>query len=202
MILLILAMGCVLRSISDIEKYVPRYILKNTPRGLPVVGKFYNAFIQALLKSSMINDALDELDLYTSADPDPEAECLNFILKDYCSVVGVTYEPRYKEAVLRALVRKDEEFFKWFSETYFGGAVVTTPHGGYFEEGVYTTDVDEVTTDSDLYTDMIVRSQAVLTFDINETEDIAKQYIMGAIDLLYLVLPARTHAMFKFIEEA
>ena len=199
-----------LRSIFDVDALVSKYISKTTPESLPLVGKFYAAYMGALLKSSLITGALDTLHAISGADSDPDVESLNFLLKDFCSSVGVNYEARYREAILRSLVRKDEEFFRWFGDQYLGGVRVLRLRAGLFgdKEGIETTDMeieDEIaTTDMGLFTDMYIRAPTTIVFDFESqgmTKDKAIQMIEKVIDLLLLVSPARLPVLFRFVPD-
>ena len=193
-----------MRSISEIEALARKYIMKTTPANMPLVGKYFHAYICAMLGSSSIREALDELHRYTTNDPDPESLNRLSVLRDFCSSVGVPYEPRYEEAILRSLVSKDEDFLVWFGEKFLGGAKVTLLRGGSYEsdEIVETTDVPGARLDAGLFTDMSVRSLFMATFSFSVTKEEAIPYIENVIDFLWLVLPARLPVMFRFYEEA
>lgn len=212
----------ILRSVSDLTawvvKTVPQYILRSVPAGIPLAAKYFSAYAQSLLTSRSIYGALFELDRQTAMDPVPSPvinletgevsedsfmPSLDFMLRDYCSVVGVSYKPEYKEAILRCLVRKDFEFFRWLFSTYLGAEIqgLEELHGGTFVDGVYTTDTPQTAyEDSGLFTDMVVRSMSVLviTFNEGDKDSIYKKW-EDYWDLFYLVLPARLPVVFKWV---
>ena len=188
---------------------VDKYISQTTPKELPETGHFFGAYMKAMLASLPIRDALEKLHTYTLADADPETESLNFVLRSFCSSVGVTYLPSYREAILRSFVGKDLTFLQWFCDRFLLGALVVPFSGVADQEGVFTMDdVDpntgkKITLDSGLTTDMAVRTQYML--DIVFDEDVEKGRAVEAIekvlDLIYLVFPARLPVFFKFKSE-
>jgi len=201
-----------MKNISDIEKRILKYVASSVPQKLPIISEYVAAFIQSLLSSSMITDALDELDATSicsyNSDHGPES-AMNFILRDYCSVVGVGFRSDsvldYREPIVRCLVRKDENFYRWLANYCFGeGVFVIFPEGGYLSKDVYATDTNDLsgkvaTTDSGLYTDMQARSIPVITINFStKTEEEASVFIGDYLDLLLLVLPARLPVVFTY----
>jgi len=194
-----------LKSISDIEKYARKYISRTVPKSLPVVAKFEEAFLKSLLMSGKVRSSLNSLDSYSGANSDPEADAFNFVLRDYCAVVGVSYEPWFREAILRCLVRKDEAFFRWFGEKYLQAVDMKWTRGGQTEV-IYNTDnedevmgIEEATTDEDYFTDMSVRSASAIIYYFDEPLNVVLGRLEKVANLLYLVLPARLPVIFDFM---
>jgi len=57
-----------LRNLIELEKNITKYVMKNTPAGLPEVGKYIKNYIKALLESSSITDAFALLDAHFGTD--------------------------------------------------------------------------------------------------------------------------------------
>jgi len=198
-----------LKSISDLESSVLKYVSKNTPSGLPGVSKFIKCYVQSLLNSDLIRGSLASLDsrfdFGLSYDEESgtwvEGDALHFILKDFCSVVGLGYKPEYKEAILRSFVCKDEQFFKWLFTDVLEFPVLYTEIIRSGVGSVYSfTDESGGFTDKGILTDLTVRGYLSLAFFFSEERsDEVVSLLEKNKDLLSLVLPARLFINFFFV---
>jgi len=197
-----------LKSISDLEKNITKYVMKNTPKGLPMVAKFTKNYVTALLESAHIRDALSLLDSHFSGDSfkyDEETDTwtqedsLNFVLRDYCSSVGIVYRPEYKEAILRSLVRKDVAFIEWLFSSYFDLPVFGLEVIRSGTESTTSSTDEEGLTDTNSFTDLYVRgSLSVFVYFDADYESEVYRKLESYKDLLVLVLPARLFIHFLF----
>jgi len=195
-----------LKSLSELERNVTKYVLKNLPSGLPVVSKYMQNYIKALLSSGLIRDSFDKLDSYFESGLrfDNEAgwvqeDSMHFILRDFCSVVGVVYKPEYQEAILRSLVCKGTSFLFWFFLKYFGFPVLSlsTTRSGVDTAVSATDELGE--TDAGLFTDLSVSGYLdIEVFFDSEHEDVFYQKLEEYKELLSLVIPARLVLRFSF----
>ena len=188
-----------MRDIDKLRSNITAYVSKNVPRGLPVVSKYIESFITSLLTSSSVSSSLDELDAVSTFSEDS----VNFILRDYCSVLGLIYKPVYKDAILRSFIQKDVVFLEWLFSKYISSKFsrVSLSRGAFLEDDVLSvTDIYPSFTDTDLFTDMSSRSLPLFTvfYDVVYKEEVIFQMNYYQ-DLFLLVLPARLFVCAKFI---
>jgi len=206
-----------LKNLSNLEKNISKYVLKNTPKNLPNVSMYIKNYIRALLGSNLIEESFNKLDSYFSSgfrvygekfnedrqewEPNwVEDPSLHFVLRDFCSVVGFVYKPEYKDVILRSFVSKDMSFFSWFFSSYLSlpvinmevlrsGSVLTISHT---DEGGFT--------DSDLLTDLSVSGYLSLNvyFNVSDQEEVSSR-LDSCKDLLSLIVPARLFVDFLYI---
>jgi len=198
-----------LKNLADLEKSILKYVSKNTPHNLPDVERFTENYIKSLLESDLLRSALALLDSCFGVDLKfnedsqewVEEDSLHFILRDFCSVVGLVYKPEYKEVILRSFVQKDIQFYKWLFSEYLGFPVlhVEVIRSGTDSE-VSFTDESGGFTDTGIHTDLFVRGylSLVFFFDKKYKEDIYSG-LDGFKDLISLVLPARLFIEFLFV---
>jgi len=220
---------------KNIFKYVSKNTPAGLPEVAAYTKKYIRALLGSdLLRESL--DALDACfgtDLELNTDPQKtqtkmrfdevlkewvedteemkkyiEKDAMHFILRDFCSVVGFVYKPEYKEPILRSLVRKDTQFYRWLFE-YLGFPVsyVEIMRNATDSAVSFTDEITEVdgfkelvslTDEKGAYTDLFVQGYLamVLFFDEEKTEEMYLK-LEEWKDLLVLVLPARLFISFR-----
>jgi len=208
-----------LKNILNFERNIEKYVLKNTPSNLPVISKYVECYMKAMFRSELINQSLNNLEacfgdgLESSQVFDngkneyvetwSEGDCTHFILKDFCSIVGFTYKPEYKEAILRSFNFKGIQFYRWLFSTYLEVPILDIYVSRSVEETSWSvTDPEDKSAFTDIpgaFTDLSVRGFTLLNIMFRSRD---KEKVFTKLnkykDLFSMVLPARFFVNFFF----